>query len=826
MAIPESDSSAPAVQRVCVHKFGGSSVADAAGFRRVAMIVREHATSRPCVVVVSAVAGVTDRLVALAADAVAGCDWRAGVEELRELHCALARELLGGDAAPAVAHVETRCRSLSRHLDALSVVAVASEAALAPVHGCGELLSSQLLCALLHTQGGNAAWLDACEVLVVEPGELGKRVDWQASGNNLALWRAQHAAPLLVAPGFVARDGNGQMTTLGRNGSDFSAAILARLFNAAELSLWGDTDGVLSADPRLVPDAVSVPALSYDEACELAYFGARVIHPQTLAPAMAAGMPLRIRGFRTPDANGTRIGARADGAPVKGLSAMRDLALVTIEGAGMLGVPGTAERVFAALRQAGVSVVMISQGSSEHSICCVVRAAECALAEKVLARAFALELAEGSLHAVRGATGIAVLAAVGDGMAGTPGTAARLFAALARAGINIRAIAQGASERNISLAVAEADVQRALRAAHTAFWLSPQTVSIGLIGAGRVGRALLAQLAASRGRLIREAGLDLRVRAVAGSRRMWLGEAGEAPDAIDERANHDCDLDVLARHVQAEHLPHALVIDCTAADGIADRYPDWLARGIHVVTPNKHAGAGDLNRWRSIRGAMQRSHWRYEATVGAGLPIMQTLRDLLDTGDELLAIDGVLSGSLAWLFNAFDGGRPFSQLVAEAQQRGYTEPDPREDLSGMDVARKLVILAREAGRELSLADVEIENLVPPALADLPLDALLPALTAIDGDMAARLKQARAKDCVLRHVAQLDREGHARVGVLAVPRTHAFAGLRLTDNCVQFTTARYCDNPLVVQGPGAGPEVTAAGVFADVLRIAAQLGNGL
>ncbi len=826
MAIPESDSSAQPAQGACVHKFGGASVADAAGFRRVAAIVTAQAATRRCVIVVSAVAGVTNTLVALAADAVAGRDWRGGVAELKSLHVALARELLGEDAAPATAEIEARCQSLCRHLDALSVVAVASEAALAPVHACGELLSSQLLCGLLQAQGEQVAWLNAREILVVAPGELGKRVDWSASGENLAKWRAQQSASVLVAPGFVARDPSGQVTTLGRNGSDFSAAILARLIDAAELTLWGDTDGVLSADPRLVPDAVSVPALSYDEACELAYFGARVIHPQTLAPAMASGMPLRIRGFNTPDAAGTRIGAHSDGAPVKGLSTMRDLALVTIEGAGMLGVPGTAERVFAALRQAGVSVVMISQGSSEHSICCAVRSGERERAEKVLARAFAPELAEGSVHAVRGESGIAVLAAVGDGMAGTPGTAARLFAALARAGINIRAIAQGASERNISLAVAEAEVQRALRAAHAAFWLSPQTLSIGVIGAGRVGRALLAQLAASRARLQREAGLDLRVRAVAGSRRMWLGEAESAPDALDERARHDCDIAALAAHVQAEHLPHALLIDCTAAGEMADRYPAWLGRGIHVVTPNKHAGAGDLARWRAIRKAMARSHWRYEATVGAGLPIMQTLRDLLDTGDELIAIDGVLSGSLAWLFNAFDGRRPFSELVAEAQDKGYTEPDPREDLSGMDVARKLVILAREAGRELSLADVEIENLVPPELAELPVDALLSALSAMDADMDTRLEQARNQDCVLRHVAQLDRDGRASVGVRALPRSHAFAGLKLTDNCVQFTTARYCDNPLVVQGPGAGPEVTAAGVFADVLRIAVQLGNGL
>ncbi len=824
MPSSKPSSSDPRAGSICVHKFGGSSVADAEGFRRVAGIVRGQ-TDGDCVVVVSAAGGVTDALVALAADALAGRDWKAGTEQLHQRHRQLAQALLGADAAAMLADIGTQFDSLARHLDALSVLGVASEAALAPVHGCGELLSSRLLCAVLKAQGEDAVWLDSRQVLVVAPGELGKRVDWDASAERLAAWRESHAGRLRVAPGFVARDEGGQMTTLGRNGSDYSAAILARLFNADELTLWGDTDGVLSADPRLVPDAVSVPRLSYDEACELAYFGARVIHPQTLAPVIAAGMPVRIRGVRTPEAQGSRIGGPSDGAPVKGLSVMRDLALVTVEGAGMLGVPGTAERVFSALHRAAVSVVMISQGSSEHSICCVVRGSEREQAERALARSFAVELNEGSLQAVRTEADIAVLAAVGDGMAGTPGTAARLFAALARARVNIRAIAQGASERNISLAVRQADVQRALRAAHAAFWLSPQTISIGLIGAGRVGRALLAQLAASRARLRDEGGLDLRVRAVAGSRRMWLGEAGHTPEAADQRADRDCDIDALVDHVRAEHLPHAMLIDCTAAEQMADHYAPWLRHGIHVVTPNKHAGAGNLDRWRAIRAALSSggAHWRYEATVGAGLPIIQTLRDLLDTGDELIAIDGVLSGSLAWLFNGFDGSRPFSAQVAEAQQRGYTEPDPREDLSGMDVARKLVILAREAGRDLSLADVEIESLVPDALADVPADQLLAALSVMDEDMAARLARAQANDCVLRHVAQLDSAGRARVGVRELPRSHAFATLQLTDNCVQFTTARYRDNPLVVQGPGAGPEVTAAGVFADVLRIAGQLG---
>ncbi|MEO7066027.1 MAG: bifunctional aspartate kinase/homoserine dehydrogenase I [Rhodanobacter sp.] len=808
-----------------VHKFGGSCVADATCFRRVAAIIRTAEGSLR-VAVVSAMHGTTDALVELTTTAASGGDWRTGWEALRQRHLTTATELTGVAESACHARLRTSFDDLAARLQALAVLGLASTEAVEPVHGMGELWSAGLLRDLL-AQSGEADLLDARDVLVVQRGELGMTVHWDTSAERLAAWRTGHHAPMIVITGFIASDRNGRATTLGRNGSDYSAAIMARLFAAAELTLWGDTDGVLSADPRLVPDAVSLPALSYSEACEMAYFGARVIHPQTLAPVIAAGTPLRIRSVLAPEAPGTRITAQSDATPVKGVSAVTGLALITIEGAGMIGVPGTAERAFGALRTAGVSVVMISQGSSEHSICCVVRVGEVQHAREALQHAFALELADASIHAIASDIGVGVLAVVGDGMAGSPGAAARLFGALARAGVNVRAIAQGASERNISVAVAERDVPRAIRAVHAAFWLSPQTLSIGFIGPGRVGRALLEQIADARERLCRDVQLDLRVRALAGSRRMWLGHAGAMPLELDESAAA-CDLDALTAHVHAEHLPHAVIIDCSASDAVAERYPAWLAAGIHVVTPNKQAGAGDLERWRAIRAACAHSgsRFRYEATVGAGLPVIQTLRELLDTGDTLVAIDGVLSGTLAWLFNSYDGSVPFSALVRRAHELGYTEPDPREDLSGMDVARKLVIMAREAGMLLSLADVVVESLVPAALADVPREQVLDGLHVIDAAMAERLHQARAQGQVLRHVAHLGADGSARVGVAALPADHAFAHLRLTDNCVQFTTRRYRDNPLVVQGPGAGPEVTAAGVFADLLRIGSYLGARL
>ncbi len=618
---------------------------------------------------------------------------------------------------------------------------------------------------------------------------------------------------------------DGRATTLGRNGSDYSGSIFGALFDAASIEIWTDVDGVLSADPRLVPEAVLLEQISYDEACELAYFGAKVVHPQTMGPAIARGIPLRIRNTFRPEHPGTLIESRSDPAhPVKGFSTIDGLALVSVEGTGLIGVPGTAERLFGALHRANVSVVMISQGSSEHSICCVVQASVAARAVEVLEDAWSPELRRGQIERVVAETGVSVLALVGDGMAGTPGIAARLFTSLARARVNVRAIAQGASERNISVAISSVDASRALRAAHAGFFLSPQTLSVGIVGPGQVGRALIAQLDAARARLERDANLVLRVRAIADSRRMLLAEREIPLDGWREAlggAKDAVDLAAFAEHVRAPHLPHAVIVDASASDTVASHYPAWLAAGIHVVTPNKQAGAGPIERWRALQGANAR--FRYEATVGAGLPIITTLRDLVDTGDDVLAIEGMLSGTLAYLFHDSHGEIPFSRRVAEARELGYTEPDPRDDLSGTDVARKLVILARELGLPLELAQVEVENLVPPELREIPRDAFLARLGELDAALHARLAAARAVGKALRHVARLTRDGRATVGLVELATSHAFANARPTDNVVQFTTRRYHDNPLVVQGPGAGPEVTAAGVFADLLRIGAALG---
>lgn len=799
------------------HKFGGAALSDAAGFRRAAALLKAGAP-RPQLAVVSATFGTTDRLVAAMQAARAGRD-HADLPFLLASHRALLAPL-GLDASLLDRDIAQLDADLA-HLR--SGKPDAGQAA--RISGAGEVWSSRILAAVL---GRDWSWLDAREVLVVTHGELGARLDEFATQEALAAWRRAHPQPNLIATGFLARLADGTHTTLGRNGSDYSAALFAALFKARELTIWKEVDGLMSADPRLEPEAVVLPELSYAEAMELAYFGTKALHPQSLAPAMAAGIALNVRDVRQPEKPGTRVVANPapSANPVKGLSLVRGLAALELQGSGLMGVPGSAERFFAALHRAGVSVVMITQASSEHSICALVRAEQARTGLDGARAEFNDEIAAGHVQGVALEHDLAVLAAVGDGMIGTPGIVARLSGAIAKAGISLRAIAQGASERNVSLAVRDSDAERALRVAHTAFWLSAQTVSIGLIGPGNVGGALLRQLLEAQPRLKRERQLDLRIRAVANSRKMLRSETTLA--SLDLERGETLDLDAFAMHVKSEHIPHAMIVDCSGRADMAERYEGWLAQGIHVVTPSKHAGSGDAARLAALHraGAKSGARFRYEATVGAGLPVVMTLRNLIDTGDTPRSIAGLFSGTLAWLFNHYDGSRPFSELLGQARAAGYTEPDPRDDLSGTDVARKAVILAREAGWPLSLDGVDVENLVPVQLRDVPLAEFLQRLDEFDAPMADRLAAAKSEAQVLRYLAEVDATGRANVSLRAVEATHPAASAQGTDNLFAFHTARYHTRPLVVKGPGAGPDVTAAGVFGDILAIAAHLGAKL
>jgi bifunctional aspartokinase / homoserine dehydrogenase 1 len=818
-----------------VHKFGGSSVADAECFRRVAQIV-EGGGARQAVVL-SACRGVTDALLALVTLAEQqDVSFDARLNEIRERHIDIAEAVLKpGSAAAYIAELKSDCRDILGILQTVKQIRSAAQNVRDLVAGYGEIWSTRLFSVMLReraTLAGGVEWLDARRVLVVEWGPLGPMVHWDESRRRLHAEINPEFNGVMVITGFIASDTRGIQTTLGRNGSDFSASIFGALLDASEIHIWTDVDGVLSADPRLVPDAKVIDSLSYNEAMELAYFGAKVIHPQTMAPAVERDIRIWIRNTFAPEKAGTLICAHPDSKlQVKGITSIDGVALINLEGTGMIGVPGTAHRLFGALREENISVIVISQGSSEHSICFAIPENQATRAEQVIRRAFDSELRQGQIQSVEVDRGLSILAVVGDGMAGAHGVAAKVFGSLADAAVNVRAIAQGASERNISVAIDGRGAAKALRAVHAGFYLSPHTVSLGVIGPGTVGKVLLDQLGSQVERLKQDFNLDLRVRGIMGSSRMLLVDGGIDLANWRDRLKRDgveANAEAFAEFVHAEFLPHAAMIDCTASSEVAARYRDWLAAGMHVVTPNKKANSADLAYYRSLREARRAAgtHYLYEATVGAGLPVITTVRDLRETGDEIRSIEGILSGTFAYLFNTYDGTVPFSRIVVDAKAKGFTEPDPRDDLSGMDVARKLIILGREMGLDLEMSDVQVESLVPEALTKCSIEEFLQRLPEFDAAMQTRYQKASAEGQVLRYVARLDASGTATVGVTRLDQHHAFANIALTDNVVRFVTRRYCDNPLIVQGPGAGPDVTAGGVFGDLLRLCAYLGAKL
>lgn len=819
------------------HKFGGTSLYDADCFRQVAGILAERLKVEPDVqlaAIVSAMGGTTNALYELA-DLAERQDpgFEAALDALRERYRSAATALLRADRLESVLRAWDRDAAQIHEQLALvcNSVSMPQTRARDVVAGNGEIWSARLLSSYLAQELGNdqaGEWLDTRELIVVRQGELGPLVNWPRSQDNLARRAASGFRPLTVVTGFNACDEEGAPTTLGRNGSDFSAAIFAALTKAKSLTIWTDVDGVLSGDPRRIPEAEVITSLSYNEAMELAYFGAKVIHPQTMGPAITNDIPTRIRNTFDTLKPGSQIIAKSAADPgIKGVTSIDDIAMVNLEGAGMIGVPGTADRLFSALRAAQISVTLISQASSEHSICVAVPEADGERAKQVISSAFTEELKGGQIQNVDVSLGHSIVAVVGDSMAGLPGVAARFFGALGNAGVNVRAIAQGVSERNISAIIDGVDSSRALRAVHSGFYLSAKTLSIGLLGPGNVGATLLEQINRSAERLREKFKLHLRVRAIGRSSGILLGQREidlESWREAFDQSVEDFDLDRFVAHVHADHLPHAVIVDCTSNEEIAARYADWLAQGIHVITPNKKAFSGDLDYYQALASSavIGNSHYYYETTVGAALPIVSTLRSLLDTGDQVHSIDGILSGTLAYLFNVYDGSTPFSQIVRQARDSGYTEPDPRDDLSGMDVARKLTILAREMGMAVEIGEFPVQNLIPEDLRELETEAFLDQLARYDDEMLALYRGARERGKRLRYVAELNSNAELSVGLREVSEDSALAHVALTDNIVRFKTDRYAANPLVVQGPGAGPEVTAGGVFGDLLSLARHL----
>ena len=809
-------------------KFGGSSLATPATVRAAASIILAARRTEPVVVVVSAFHGVTNQLLECARLAEQGDEAYLDLfETIVRRHRAAVSALVTRRRTQIRKQVDALLDELGSTLQGIHLLRHCPLRALDMTASFGERLSALILSAHLD-RFHPSVFVDARTFVRTDDQFTSAIVDFAAT-NRLARRHVgallrKRRPPIPVVTGFIGATDDGQTTTIGRNGSDYSASIVGAAIGASSVEIWTDVDGVLSADPKLVPSAFVLESMTYEEAMELSYFGAKVIHSSTIAPAVAKRIPILIRNTFKPSAPGTLISdARSDPGQTlaKGITTVGELSLLTLSGPGMVGVPGIAERLFRTLASERVNIILISQASSEHTICFAVRGVDARRGIAAIEQEFRHEV-DDRLMIVDHKPDQAILAVVGEGMKGRPGVSGKLFDSLGRNNININAIAQGASERNISCVIDDAQQGRALNAIHQAFFESRKRLDLAVVGVGNIGAALLQQLKQQKHYLLAR-GFDVRVVALANSKKFAVSAAGIDLGAWKRAlgsSRHAMSPGDLADAMAGLQLTNAALVDCTANPSVVDAYPAFIDANLHIITPNKRANALPWKRYSALMEQLTRrqKHFFYEANVGAGLPIMSTLRDLIASGDEILKIEGILSGTLSYLFNTFDGTAPFSDLVREAHRVGFTEPDPRDDLSGQDVARKLLILGREIGLKMELDEVKVDSLVPRPLRNTKFsDRFFSDLARYDHEIAERVERARQRGAVLRYVGVLER-GRAQAGLKEFPSTHPVASAKGSDNVIAFTTKRYRKTPLVVQGPGAGADVTAMGVFSDILKL--------
>jgi len=812
-----------------VLKFGGTSVASAENIGKVMAIVTSALTQGPVVLVVSALGGTTDALINAGRAAASGDEsFRPALRHLEARHLTAAEALLPDFEAQAEIQpwLTAQFTELALLADGIFALGELSPRTLDRLMSYGELLSSRLVVAALAVRGLAVAWADSRRLIRTNSRFGLAQVDEAATELLVADFQATNKEALWVAPGFIAADAEGHTTTLGRGGSDYTAAILAAALGAEKLEIWTDVSGMLTADPRLVRAAQPIAHISYEEAMELSHFGAKVLYAPTVQPVRQRGIPMWIKNTFAPQDFGTLVEVAPPTSPgvVRGLSSISSLALLNLEGSGMVGVPGFSARLFAALARARINVVLITQSSSEHSICVGVSEGDVPASQAVVNEEFAAEIAAGRLEPLRPETGLAIVALVGDNMRNHPGISGRLFSALGHNGVNIRAIAQGASERNISTVIRAFDVRKAINVLHEEFFEATyKQVNLFILGPGNVGGKLLGQLAQQQAYLREKLSLDLRVVAIANSRHCLVSEEGSLDLSTWPADLNEAPQLTLADFTQLiidKNLRNSIFVDVTANPAAADYYAPLLAKSIAVVACNKVAASGPYASYRHLKQLAQGFNTKYlfETNVGAALPVIGTLGDLTRSGDVVRRMQAVLSGTLNFVFNNYDGTRPFAEVVAQAQAEGYTEPDPRLDLNGSDVARKILILAREAGQQLDMSDVANESFLPASCLEGDVPAFYEQLAVHEPHFRALYDAAASQGKRLKFVAQYA-DGQAAVGLQQIAPGHDLYELRGKDNVVLFYTDRYPEQPLVVKGAGAGAEVTASGVFADIIRAA-------
>jgi aspartokinase/homoserine dehydrogenase 1 len=808
-------------------KFGGTSVGSQESINALIGLLKPNAQSENPVVVLSAMSGVTNALLEMAENARNLQEYGASLKEVEEKHFKVIRALLPASAQnPVLTKLKIFFNELEDILQSVYNLRELSPQTKDLILSYGERCSTAMISHIAKQQFPDALYVDGSELIKTDNNFGQAKVNTNLSEMLINDFYTANAGKLLFVTGFISSNDEGRVTTLGRGGSDYTAAIWGAALNAEEIQIWTDVDGMLTADPRIVNKAFSLPELSYTEAMELSYFGAKVIYPPTMIPAFLKRIPIVIKNTFNIDFAGTYIkhGTSPSNLPIKGISSIDEISILNLSGSGMVGKAGFSGRLFSLLSREQINVVLITQSSSEHSITFAVKPADSLKALSLINKEFELELQAKKLEYPEVENGLSVLAIVGENMKRTPGMSGKLFSALGRNGVNVRAIAQGSSEYNISVIISKADLSKAVNAVHDAFYADlKKTLNVFCLGTGNIGKTLFQQLVNQMPFLADNNDLQVKVMGISNTRKMLLNPNGidlnNWEQELDEQ-DTPASLPEFIKKMRAMNLPNCVFVDNTASQNPVDFYLDILQSSISVVTCNKIGNSAEYEQYAAFKQAARTYgvDFFYETNVGAGLPIIRTLRDLMLSGDKISSIEAILSGTISYIFNNYKEGVLFHEIVKEAQDKGYTEPDPRDDLNGKDFMRKMLILARDAGYPLEEKDIELQNMLPPSC--MAADTVADFYKELENntDYFENLKNTAAADNkVLRYIGKME-DGKVSINLQMVDENHPFFTLSGSDNIISFSTNRYKDRPLVVKGPGAGAEVTAAGVFADIINV--------
>jgi bifunctional aspartokinase / homoserine dehydrogenase 1 len=817
-----------------VLKFGGTSVTNAENISKVVAIVKETIKKDKTIVVVSALGGVTDLLLNAASSASSGEEsFKEKLLVIEHRHMEAVKQLIPvAQQSHLLSLVKKSCNEIEDICNGVFLLRELTPRTKDRISSYGELISSQIIAAKFNSDGIAATWKDSRELILTNSSFTAAEVDYLETNKKIHDYFNSQASSLFILPGFVAADKNAVTTTLGRGGSDFTAAIIASAVKASVLEIWTDVSGMMTADPRLTSNARIIPHISYQEAMELSHFGAKVIYPPTIQPVMSLGIPVWIKNTFSPADYGTLITSDAvansplgdgGGNIVRGISSINNIVLISLEGSGMVGIPGFSKRLFEALSNEKINVILITQSSSEHSICVGIDATSAQKAKQVVDAAFINEIALQKVEPLKIETDLSIVALVGENMKSHPGISGRMFSAMGRNGVNIRAIAQGSSEKNISAVIATKDVKKAINVLHEEFFETTyKQVNLFIVGTGNVGKKLFGQLQKQLEFLQKQMKLVVNVVGICNSRKMLINENGIDLSQWEQKLNDgkSADIQQFINEIIERNLRNSIFVDITASDLVATIYEQLLRKSISVVACNKVAASSAYDNYKKLKDIAREfnCHFLFETNVGAGLPVIATLNDLLNSGDRVHRIEAVLSGTLNFVFNNYDGNRKFAEVVKQAQEEGYTEPDPRLDLSGTDVMRKIMILAREAGEKIEMEEISNNSFMPESCMKGTVNDFYAAMAKEEAHFKKIFEKANAAGCKLKFVASYN-EGKASVGLQHIDSKHDLYHLYGKDNVVLFYTDRYKEQPMVVKGAGAGAEVTASGVFADIIRAA-------